>query len=100
MGDYNYDLVVQISCEPADTTILHTNLVLQGQTLLQILAQAQSQLAAILAELVALNPNCTSFTAHIYDPHNPSIDYTVSSASLVLLIAQVYTELVFILVTL
>jgi|SRR5882762_5509027 len=100
MGDYNYDLVVQISCEPADTTILHTNLVLQGQSLLQIITQAQSQLTIILAELVALNPNCTTFSAHIYDPHNPAIDYTVTSASLVLLIAQVYTELVFILVTL
>jgi len=100
MGDYHYDLVVVISCEPDHSTILSTAILLEGQTLVQIYAQAQTQLAIILAELVALHPGCTSYSAHIYDPSIPSIDYTVSSASLVLLIAQVYAELIYILATL
>jgi len=99
MGDYHVSLIVTVTCDDNSTVILNTSLDLQGQTILQLLGQAQTQLSAILAELLALNPDCTNFSLRVYD-NEAGIDYTVHSSSLLLLVAAAYTELVFALLSL
>jgi|SRR5882672_1722187 len=99
MGDYQYNLHIIVTCDNTEDVILDTSFNLNAQTLASALAQAQTQLSVILAELIALHPGCTAYTARVFDP-SLAIDYTVHSSTLVLLIAQVYTELLYILATL
>jgi len=94
-----YEITIQVRCVDTGNILLQTGLTLRGATLIEILAQAQTQLTAILGQLLALNLNCTNYSARVTD-ETVGIDYTVYSSSLIVLIAEVYTELVFVLATL
>jgi hypothetical protein len=96
---YQFNTDVAVTCQTTGAVILEVEMNLAGQTLAALLADASGQLAIILAELVALNPDCTMFSLEVSDP-NAGIDYVVNSSSLLLLVSQAYTELVFVLVNL
>lgn len=96
---YNLIIGISVTCDATGKALLSLSFPFENQTAAQILASMGTNLAEIPGELATLGDTCSHYTLNISDPQ-AGINNSVSAASALLLVAQAYVELLYILATL